>query len=234
MFVCRRGCNTRTTTYTEEFVWEDIYHGKENIDSLVDLIKRETKATRKSRQPKAEREDKEYTVGRDGDADEAIFRTPKKPRAQGPSTPTSKRRTPGKAAAGTPLSARKIREKKALEFTPLGSRILSPGVLQSSPVPARPQPAARGRRTGILAVPRGRVRTGIFPSRGRRHCGNRSLHLHLRASRARARPPPCARSSPSLTEPLRMTSWTTSSTWRSTACARRNLPAGLLSTLGGV
>jgi origin recognition complex subunit 1 len=27
-FICRRGCNTRTCTYTDEFVWEDIYRGR--------------------------------------------------------------------------------------------------------------------------------------------------------------------------------------------------------------
>ena len=132
VFVCRRGCNTRTATYTEEFVWEDLYHGKEDIDSLVDLIKRETKATRRTRQPKADTEDKDFVVGRHQDGEDEPFRTPKKPRTQGPSTP-SKRRTPGKTSVATPLSARKIREKKALEFTPLGTRILSPNVVQSSP-----------------------------------------------------------------------------------------------------
>jgi origin recognition complex subunit 1 len=47
-FICRRGCNTRTATYTEEFVWEDIYHGtEEEVEALIERIKRDTKATRK-------------------------------------------------------------------------------------------------------------------------------------------------------------------------------------------
>lgn len=50
MFICRRGANTRTATYTEEFVWEDIYRGPQDIPQLVDRIVSETKATRQSRQ----------------------------------------------------------------------------------------------------------------------------------------------------------------------------------------
>jgi origin recognition complex subunit 1 len=36
-FVCRRGCNTRTATYSDDFVWEDIFTGTE--DSVYNLIK---------------------------------------------------------------------------------------------------------------------------------------------------------------------------------------------------
>jgi origin recognition complex subunit 1 len=50
IFVCRRGCNTRTATYTEEFVWEDIYKGHEgDIFALIERVQSETKATRKKR-----------------------------------------------------------------------------------------------------------------------------------------------------------------------------------------
>jgi origin recognition complex subunit 1 len=47
LFVCRRGCNTRTATYTDEFVWEDIYKGEEDISELIERVKGQTKATRK-------------------------------------------------------------------------------------------------------------------------------------------------------------------------------------------
>ena len=47
VFVCRRGCNTRTATYTEDFVWEDIYRGVDDLDDLMDLVNTQTKATRK-------------------------------------------------------------------------------------------------------------------------------------------------------------------------------------------
>lgn len=46
-FVCRRGCNTRTSTYTDEFVWEDVYSGKEDIGDLLELVRSKTRSTRK-------------------------------------------------------------------------------------------------------------------------------------------------------------------------------------------
>lgn len=51
-FVCRRGCNARTTTYTHEFVWEDIFSGSsDDIAKLIQLVQSGTKSTR--RQPKS-------------------------------------------------------------------------------------------------------------------------------------------------------------------------------------
>ena len=49
IFLCRRGCNTRTATYTDEFVWEDVYQNVEDISSLIERVQRQTKATRKRR-----------------------------------------------------------------------------------------------------------------------------------------------------------------------------------------
>lgn len=86
-FICRRGCNTRTASYTDEFVWEDIYKGTvEDIESLVDLVKTGTKATRKRRQAKIESADI-YNYGDDvddgdiepkGRGEDEEFRTPRK------------------------------------------------------------------------------------------------------------------------------------------------------------
>jgi len=96
IFICRRGCSTRTATYTEEFVWEDVYHGREDIDSLVELVKRGTKATRKRRVGKDESPERAYAPG--VDADDALDhpRTPKKQRAHDAITPT-KQRSAGKS-----------------------------------------------------------------------------------------------------------------------------------------
>lgn len=47
IFICRRGCNTRTATYTDEFVWEDIYKRFEDLDALVERVQSQTKSTRK-------------------------------------------------------------------------------------------------------------------------------------------------------------------------------------------
>lgn len=53
MFVCRRGCNVRTATYTDEFEWEEIYRGADDLANLIERVKCETKATR-SRKKKVE------------------------------------------------------------------------------------------------------------------------------------------------------------------------------------
>ena len=50
VFICRRGCNTRTATYTAEFLWEDLYTGARDIDVLVERIKTQTKAARRKKQ----------------------------------------------------------------------------------------------------------------------------------------------------------------------------------------
>lgn len=136
VFVCRRGCNTRTCTYTEEFVWEDVYHGKEDIDALQNLVRKSTKATRRRRLAKDESPERDYKLDADGDLGEdyapGVPRTPKKARTRDAVTPSSRRKTPGSKLA-TPSSHRRILVKKHLEFTPLATRILSPLHLQSSP-----------------------------------------------------------------------------------------------------
>ena len=63
IFVCRRGCNTRTATYTTEFVWEDVYkNSEESIHNLIERVKKETKATRKRRQIDVEHNDRSGAV----------------------------------------------------------------------------------------------------------------------------------------------------------------------------
>jgi origin recognition complex subunit 1 len=101
LFVCRRGCNTRTTTYTEEFSWENIYHGAENIQTLIELVKTGTKETRRRRKvQRAESPDALFDdLGEEDTAWKAARKvtTPKKPRSQPgtpkkPKTPTSQRK----------------------------------------------------------------------------------------------------------------------------------------------
>ena len=49
VFVCRRACNPRTATYSDEFVWEDLYRGRDtDIFAIGDYVRRNTKATRKA------------------------------------------------------------------------------------------------------------------------------------------------------------------------------------------
>jgi len=57
IFICRRGCNTRTATYTDEFEWKEIYGGANDVDALIQRIKSQTKATRKRKKDPVPRED---------------------------------------------------------------------------------------------------------------------------------------------------------------------------------
>lgn len=113
-FICRRGCNTRTASYTDEFIWEEILRESGGVYSLVDLVKNGTKSTRKR------------TVARSQSPLEEAYLPP--------TTPTKT----GRGAAATPQSKHKrgtpgSRTKGRLEFTPLATRKLSPSYVESSP-----------------------------------------------------------------------------------------------------
>jgi origin recognition complex subunit 1 len=129
VFVCRRGCNTRTTTYTPEFRWEDVYTGAKDISALVELVESQTKATRK-RGPRVRKEVEDLDDFDVVDSDDdGIPKTPRKRRKLGDaSTPTSTKKDTRKFLTPT---HKRIVVKKPLEFTPLGTRVLSPSALAS-------------------------------------------------------------------------------------------------------
>jgi origin recognition complex subunit 1 len=90
-FICRRGCNTRTATYTEEFIWEDVFRGTEvDVHKLIDKIQNETKVTRKKRREQRTRRDSDIDMMDDSEGErtttpqkrrrKAIVGTPQKPR----------------------------------------------------------------------------------------------------------------------------------------------------------
>ncbi|KAI1154891.1 ATPase [Nemania diffusa] len=141
-FVCRRGCNARTTTYTSEFIWEDVFSGSsEDIASLTRLIQSGTKSTRK--QPKSydatDDVTAEYTPRKrrlnnvpeeeETDIDDGFLSSEHETKSK-LRTPRKKQKT---SRVATPSSRNKIIVKKALEFTPLATRMLSPSYNQSSP-----------------------------------------------------------------------------------------------------
>jgi origin recognition complex subunit 1 len=129
-FICRRGVNTRTATYTEEFVWEDVYRGFDDLPALVDLVDRQTTKTRKTQHRKRKEQDDldDFVVQDDG---ERAPHTPRKRRKiAGARTPTSAKKDSNARNFLTPTHKRVV-VKKPLEFTPLGTRILSPGTLSS-------------------------------------------------------------------------------------------------------
>ncbi|KAM4059361.1 ATPase family associated with various cellular activities (AAA) domain-containing protein [Hirsutella rhossiliensis] len=108
-FICRRGCNTRTATYTDEFVWEDIYRGGDDVFDLIERTEQDTKAVRRRRKPRSQSPHE--------DAYLPPPKTPTKPAPRPAATPQSKKRSAA----------------KRLEFTPLATRKLSPSNVQSSP-----------------------------------------------------------------------------------------------------
>ncbi|KAJ5329478.1 ATPase AAA-type core [Penicillium brevicompactum] len=113
--VCRRGVNQLQGRYTEEFVWEELYD-KNNIHELISWVRENLKTSRKRRAA-----DDEFVDTKEKDTD--VPTTPRKRQrmtATG-ATPKSQRKKP----MTTPTHKR-IVVKKPLEFTPLGTRVLSP------------------------------------------------------------------------------------------------------------
>ncbi|CBF87934.1 hypothetical protein AN1207.2 [Aspergillus nidulans FGSC A4] len=113
--VCRRGVSQLQGRYTEEFVWEDVYQ-QDQILELVDLIKDGLKAAKKRKQA-----DADYVDTKDKDAEDVVPTTPRKKQKVANATPQSRRQK-----AMTTPSHKRIIVKKPLEFTPLGTRVLSP------------------------------------------------------------------------------------------------------------
>ncbi|KAI9371402.1 P-loop containing nucleoside triphosphate hydrolase protein [Aspergillus egyptiacus] len=111
--VCRRGVNQLQGRYTEEFVWEDVYR-QDQIHDLVDLVKDGLKAAKKRKQA-----DTDYIETKD--KDDFVPSTPRKRQKVANTTPQSRRQK-----AMTTPSHKRIIVKKPLEFTPLGTRVLSP------------------------------------------------------------------------------------------------------------
>jgi len=102
MFICRRGCNARTATYTDEFVWEDVYGGVQDMDELKERVVTETKATRRKK-PETKSKDLDFIVADDVD-DESGPRTPSKKRKfEQATTPRSEKKgqTPRKFTTPT-------------------------------------------------------------------------------------------------------------------------------------
>ena len=123
IFICRRGCNTRTASYTDEFKWEDIYRNSDDILPLIERVQSQTKATRKRKRANTAEDDAADEWDPSNEPDEP--KTPsKKRKLSQASTPTLKaKRDPQKVITPT---HKRIVIKKPLTFTPLSTRILSP------------------------------------------------------------------------------------------------------------
>ena len=94
VFVCRRGCNLKSTTYTQEFSWKDIaLDTEDDVIQLIERLESETKATKNSRLDKRKRGDDEFDVK--DEADDEVGTPKKKHKPSAVSTPR-KPRTPSK------------------------------------------------------------------------------------------------------------------------------------------
>ncbi|BCS09875.1 origin recognition complex, subunit 1 [Aspergillus luchuensis] len=116
--VVRRGVNQLQGRYTEEFVWEDVYR-EDRVFDLITLIKDGLKAAKKRKQV-----DEDYDEKKDNtkEEDEFVPTTPRKrQKVATNATPQSRRQK-----TFTTPAHKRIVVKKPLEFTPLGTRILSP------------------------------------------------------------------------------------------------------------
>jgi origin recognition complex subunit 1 len=79
--VCRRGCNTRTATYTDEFIWENIYQGSEgDIFAVIEMVKALAKAPRtRETDRRGFADDRDFVLDADGYGAKSTRKTPTKP-----------------------------------------------------------------------------------------------------------------------------------------------------------
>jgi len=127
--VCRRGVKQRTLQFTEEFVWDEMYTGPEDLLGLIDWIKEQTKARRTQPTKDEVDPDAQYMHKKDAE-DDVLPATPRKRQK------TTSVRTPKSSVKSTSFitpTHKRIVIKKPLEITPLGTRILSPSQYMSSP-----------------------------------------------------------------------------------------------------
>lgn len=130
-FICRRGCNQNTSTFTEEFNWEDTFQQHEDIEKLQQLIESQTLKTRKAK-PKTVPRPAPEIIDRDYTDKENEPETPRKKRKIEPATTPSSRHRKTPVKLRTPTH-RRIMTKKALAFTPLGTRMMPDDMIAASP-----------------------------------------------------------------------------------------------------
>lgn len=122
--LCRRGVKQRTLRFTEEIVWDEIYNGPEDLLSLIDWVKEQTKG----KQPRREG-DHDYKERKEVGEDA----TPATPRKRKKTTAVSTPKSAAKVSAYTTPTHKRIMVKKPIEITPLGTRILTPSQYTSTP-----------------------------------------------------------------------------------------------------
>lgn len=122
--MCRRAVKQRNMVFSEEFDWDGLYKGADSLLELLDWVQDQTK-----RKPKSKLEDFEYPQKKDVE-EELAPTTPKKRKTT--STAVTPKST-GKSTSFITPSNKRIMIKKPLEITPLGTRVLSPSQIMSTP-----------------------------------------------------------------------------------------------------
>lgn len=98
----------RTTTYTQEFVWEDVYKGREeDIITLLDIVDKGTQSTRRRRKTADPVSETAYLVPTqgEGDDDENNVNSSKSPATPRKKQKLSRVTTPSQRKYGHPLPA---------------------------------------------------------------------------------------------------------------------------------
>ncbi|EEP78544.1 conserved hypothetical protein [Uncinocarpus reesii 1704] len=135
--ICRRGVNQLQGRYTEEFVWEEVF--KENEQGIFALIETITAGLKRTRKRKVDEPDTQIhntapTTPKKKQKTTSVAGTPQSQRRKVLMTPTQKRylRTSAFIVSLEDIdSSNRILVKKPLEFTPLGTRVLSPSYFSS-------------------------------------------------------------------------------------------------------
>lgn len=168
-FVCRRGCNTRTATYTDEFIWEEIYQGGNSVAKLVELVEAGTKQRRRRKVRSQSPQDGSYHP--------PPPQTPSKTGRSQPATPTSRRSqaTPGSRGKRSVtlvniemiilISIQECKQETRVHPFSNSKTITQPS--RSLPLPNSPLTTSRIIRTNKPTMSRGRVLSGLLASRGR-------------------------------------------------------------------
>lgn len=115
-FICRRGLHSKSVTYTDEFIWEDVYHNtEESVERLIEKIENSLPSNKRknpvlSKKKKKKREDdddaslaSEHDYSED---DEETLTTPRKRQKTTKAITPRKPRTPSKLL--TPSHKRQV------------------------------------------------------------------------------------------------------------------------------
>lgn len=101
VFLCRRGCDYKSGTFTDEFIWEDRYQRSESSAiALLEWVENTTKTTRPKRRRRFKKDDYDdggnFVVSKHALEDDGEIRTPRKRQKSSTISTPQKARTPSR------------------------------------------------------------------------------------------------------------------------------------------